>query len=89
MSQHAIRVVEEDELGRKVKRYVFAECKQCGARFWKKMPRRVCTPANLSFVFAAMIAATLSGSSSSAAGGAPSAGDHRMGHICQTRPGSV
>jgi hypothetical protein len=20
-----------------VKRYVFAECKQCGARFWKKM----------------------------------------------------
>jgi uncharacterized protein with PIN domain len=38
MSQHAIREIEEDELGRKVKRYVFAECKQCGARFWKKMP---------------------------------------------------
>ena len=38
MSQHAIRVIEEDELGRNVKRYVFAECKQCGARFWKKMP---------------------------------------------------
>ena len=56
MSQHAIRVIEEGELGRKVKRYVFRrmqamrsallEKNALGALLFYETPCRVLTPTN-------------------------------------------